>query len=225
MEQKQEKLMEQYHRRFAALEEYRNKVWGILCTEFFSRYIPRDAKILELGSGWGEFINNIEAAEKYAMDLNPATAERLSTDVTCIRQDCSQHWDLESDSFDIIFTSNFLEHLQDKESIERTISEAERCLKEDGLIICMSPNIKYVHGAYWDFWDHLIPLTEMSCAEILTMCGFSVELCIPRFLPYSMSQGRRPNLYLLSLYLRLPFLWPLLGKQFLVIGRKPRSQP
>ncbi len=220
MEKRKERLKTQYEQRFGADAAYRNQVWGILCRDYFSRYVPRRSKILELGAGWGEFINNIDATERYAIDLNPATAYLLDPKVISIEQDCSQPWSFDDDNFVIIFTSNFLEHLPDKEQIERTIAEAHRCLKKGGLIICLGPNIRYVPGAYWDFWDHIVPLTDMSCTELLKLYHFTVDVCIPRFLPYSMSQRKKPNLMLVSLYLRLPMLWPFFGKQFLVIGRK-----
>jgi predicted SAM-dependent methyltransferase len=75
------------------------------------------------------------------------------------------------ESLDVVFTSNFLEHLPDKVHVERTLAQAWRCLKDDGFIICLGPNIKYVPGAYWDFWDHFIPLTELSLSEVLKMKG------------------------------------------------------
>lgn len=225
MQEQTEILKLQYQLRFAESGEYRNKVWQILCSEYFSRYISGRSKILDLGSGWGEFINNISAIEKYAMDLNLASREHLSARVKFIHQDCSKQWAFESDFLDVVFTSNFLEHLNDKASIFFTISEAYRCLKDQGMIICLGPNIKYVPGAYWDFWDHNIPLTELSCAEMLKMSNFNIELCMPRFLPYSMSTGAKPPLFLIKLYLKLPFLWPLFGKQFIVIGRKKPVRP
>jgi len=42
----------------------------------------------------------------------------------------------------------------------------------------------------------------------------------PRFLPYSMSQGFTPPIGFISLYIRLPFLWRILGKQFLLVARR-----
>jgi SAM-dependent methyltransferase len=213
-------LKREYELRFREIEEYRDAVWRILSSEFFARYVDPNAKILDLGAGWGEFINNITAASKFAMDLNPETGARVSNEVTFLHQDCSQEWEIESDTLDVVFTSNFLEHLPDKPSLERTISEAHRCLRPNGLIICVGPNIKYVPGAYWDFWDHYIPLTEMSLGELLRMNGFRNDVSIGRFLPYSMSAGRTPPLFLVKLYLKMSFIWPLFGKQFLVIGRK-----
>lgn len=213
-------LKQEYELRFREIKEYRDAVWGILCSDFFSRYIDPNAKVLDLGAGWGEFINNITATHKFAMDLNPETGELLSDGITFLHQDCSRKWDIESDELDVIFTSNFLEHLPDKPSLERTISEAYRCLRPKGLLICVGPNIKYVPGAYWDFWDHYVPLTEMSLSELLRLNGFRIDLPLGRFLPYSMSSGRTPPLFLVKLYLKMPFIWPLFGKQFLVIGRK-----
>jgi SAM-dependent methyltransferase len=220
MDTRSNNLKEEYAFRFGEIEEYRDAVWRILCSDFFSKYVDPSAKVLDLGAGWGEFINNITAAHKFAMDLNPETGERVSDGVTFLHQDCSRRWEIESDTLDVIFTSNFLEHLLDKQSLERTISEATRCLKPNGLLICVGPNIKYVPGAYWDFWDHYIPLTEMSLSELLRMNGFSIELCTGRFLPYSMSAGRTPPLFLVKLYLKMSFIWPLFGKQFLIVGRK-----
>lgn len=221
MESQAEILERQYGMRFSGNEEYRDKVWKILCSIFFSRYIPHTAKILDLGAGWGEFINNIHGAEKYAMDLNPSARRHLLPNISFLHQDCSQTWPIDSEYLDVVFTSNFLEHLHDKLSIERSISEAFRCLKHDGLLLCMGPNIKDVPGTYWDFWDHHIPLTELSCAEILKVCGFDIDRCLRRFIPYTMSTGFKPPPFFIKLYLHFPGIWPVFGRQFLVIGRKP----
>ena len=170
-----------------------------------------------------EFINNIAAAKKIALDLNPDTPAHISPEVDYLWQDCCKSWQVPPESIDVVFTSNFLEHLPDKSTIESTISQAHRCLKTDGIIICLGPNIKYTHGAYWDFWDHRTPITELSLSELLRLCQFAVDLCIPRFLPYTMSLGWKPPLIALRAYLRLPIVWRLFGKQFLVIGRKTMS--
>jgi hypothetical protein len=61
----------EYELRFARLEDYRARVWVELCNAFFQRFILKDGTILDLGCGWGEFINAIQAGKKYGMDLNP----------------------------------------------------------------------------------------------------------------------------------------------------------
>jgi len=209
-------LSGQYQRRFEPSTEYRDRVWKEIVRLQLQARVGHNKTVLDLGCGWGEFSRNIQAEHKLAMDLNPDAASHLPVDVNFIQQDCSQPWPLESASIDVIFSSNFIEHLPDKPALERTLQEARRCLKPDGRIIFMGPNIRYVGGAYWDYWDHHIPLTDKSLAEILSLSGFQVLRSVDRFLPYSMSEGSNPPLLLVSAYLRMPWFWPLFGKQFLL---------
>ena len=176
--------------------------------------------MLDLGAGWGEFINHIAAGKKFAMDLNPESKIHLHEDIVFMNQDCSTQWQIEDNSLDIVFTSNFLEHLPSKKSIENTMDEANRCLVDNGTIICLGPNITYLPGTYWDFWDHFVPISHVSLSELLKMKGFEIEKCTPRFLPYSMSTGKTPPLILVKIFLSFPFLWPIVGKQYLIIGKK-----
>jgi SAM-dependent methyltransferase len=213
-------LGKEYQQRFAARARYRDSVWQVLVRDFFQNYVDPSGAVLDLGCGWGEFIRHIDARRRIAMDLNPDMPSRVGSGVETILQDCSQTWPVANASLDVVFTSNFLEHLPDKDALRRTLQEAWRCLKTGGHIICLGPNIRFLHGAYWDFWDHLLPLTDRSMVEILTLTGFAVERVEPRFLPYSMSQGFTPPIGFIPLYIRLPFLWRILGKQFLVVARK-----
>ena len=213
-------LKKEYRQRFEALAPYRDSVWGVLVREFFQKYVDPAGAVLDLGSGWGEFIRHVQATRRIAMDLNPDTPSRVGPGVETILQDCSKTWQIADASLDVVFISNFFEHLPDKDALRRTLGEAWRCLKVGGRIICVGPNIRFLHGSYWDFWDHFLPLTDRSMVEILILTGFSVERTEPRFLPYTMSQGFTPPVGLVSLYLRIPLLWRVLGRQFLVIGRK-----
>jgi len=208
----------QYRQRFSQAKDYRNALWGILCRDFFQRYIDRDAVLLDLGCGWGEFSNNIVARKKYAMDMNPDAAFRLNSDVELILQDCSQSWPLPSDSLDVVFSSNFLEHLPHKSLVESTIAQAKRCLKPGGVFIALGPNVRLVPGAYWDYWDHHVQISDRSLSELLTMNQFAVLERHAAFLPYTMSDGNQPSLVLVKWYLRLRIAWPLFGKQFLVVA-------
>ena len=131
-------------------------------------------------------------------------------------------WALPDQVLDLVFTSNFFEHLPDKAALARTLAETRRCLKPGGRLVALGPNIKFLPGQYWDFWDHYLPLTELSLAEGLAAAGFSLERAVARFLPYTMSAGPRYPLALLRLYLRLPVLWRVFGRPF--SGRRRESQ-
>ena len=210
-----------YRRRFADTADYRRRVWGVLTSEFFTRWVRPEHAVLDLGCGYGEFINQIRARQKWAMDLNPDASHYLNEDVKFLQQDCSEPWQVKGESLDIIFTSNFFEHLPGKPSLIATLSEALRWLKSGGRLIALGPNIKYLPGEYWDFFDHQTILTELSLAEALELCGFVVERTIARFLPYTIVGAPQYPLPLVRLYLALPWIWPILGRQFLVIARRP----
>ena len=217
---KSKELDQIYAHRFDAHVAYRNEVWKVLTRKFFSRYVHPESHVLDLGCGYGEFINNIQCAKKYAMDLNRTAAQHLSPNISFIEQDCSTKWNLADGSLDVVFTSNFFEHLPSRAALGETLNQARRCLREGGRIIALGPNIKFVGGAYWDFWDHHIALTDVALREILEIQGFRVEAVFDRFLPYTMVNRRKYSTLLVSLYLRVPMLWKLIGKQFLVVARK-----
>ncbi len=214
-----------YGQRFAENQGYRQKIWQVLTADFFQMLISPSAAVLDLGCGYGEFINQIAAREKYGMDLNPDSARMLAAGVHFFQQDCSLPWPLPDDTLDAVFTSNFFEHLPDKATLGRTLEQARRCLKPGGRLIALGPNIKYLPGAYWDFWDHYLPLTDLSLCEGLRNRGFVVERCYPRFLPFTMAKGPEYPQLFLKLYLKFPLAWRLFGKQFLVVGLKPSSPP
>ena len=217
----QQELSKIYHRRFVRTAAYRNKVWQVLTREFFNQWVAPDATVLDLGCGYGEFINNIPARCKLAMDLNPDAPLHLAAGVEFLHQDCSTSWPLPDNSLDVVFTSNFFEHLPDKECLNRTLRQALRCLKPGGRLIAIGPNIKYLHGVYWDFYDHHVYLTETSLGEAMEVEGYQIEMIVPRFLPFTMVAAPEYPMFFVRAYLALRWLWWVRGKQFLLVARKP----
>lgn len=217
----QAQLQAAYERRFAGAAGYRRRVWAVLVRDFFQAMIPADGAVLDLGCGWGEFVNQVAARRKFAIDMNASSREHLDGEVVFFHQDCSRRWPLGDGALDAVFTSNFFEHLPDKVAVRATLDEAFRCLKPGGRIICLGPNIKHLPGAYWDFWDHFLPITELSLKEVLELAGFAVERCWGRFLPYTMSSGIQWPPWVVSAYLKLPWLWRWRGRQFLVVAIRP----
>jgi SAM-dependent methyltransferase len=209
-----------YAQRFAGKEAYRQRVWRVLFSDLFAAYVRGSDGVLDLGCGYGEFINQVKAPRRYAMDLNPDAGRHLDPGVEWLRQDSSQPWPLPDNSLDLVFTSNFFEHLPAESALAATVSEAYRCLRPGGRLVALGPNIAYVGDAYWDFEDHHLALTDARLAEVLRTTGFSLERVIPRFLPYTMSDGRQYPTLLVRLYLRVPLAWRLFGRQFLVVAGK-----
>jgi SAM-dependent methyltransferase len=219
-------LQQVYANRFRERRAGRDRIWHVLAGGFFQRWIADDAVVLDLGAGYGEFLRHIRARRKLGVDANPQAAEFWARDVEPFHFDVSSPWPLPGGSVDCVFTSNFFEHLGDKQALARCVEEVFTVLKPGGILIAMGPNIRRTHGAYWDFYDHLVPLTERSLAELLRLTGFEIRFCRAGFLPYTMSTaapGMVSLIYplLLRVYLRCSFLWPLAGKQFLIVASRP----
>ena len=147
-----EDLQRIYEARFQARAQYRKAVWRVLIDEFFQPWIRPSDSVLDLGCGYGEFINQVQCGSKFAMDLNPDAPKRVDPGGKVLLQDCSQPWPLPDNSLDVVFTSNFFEHLPEKAALGRTLDEIRRCLKQGGRLIALGPNIKYLPGAYWDLF-------------------------------------------------------------------------
>ena len=193
-----EDLESLYARRFEDDGAYRLAVWRVLIDDLFGRYLSPGMRVLDLGCGHGEFINQVQGAERYAMDLNPATGRLLEPAVKLFAQDCATQWPLPDGTLDLIFSSNFFEHLPDKAACLRTWREAWRTLRPGGRLIALGPNIAALPGRYWDFFDHFVPLSDRSLSEGLQLAGFTIERRSPRTLPYSMSGGRRYPMWMLG---------------------------
>lgn len=199
----------------------KNKIWQTLCRDFFSRYVGREDSVLDLACGFGEFINNIEAGRKTGIDINPDSPAFLDDDVNFVSSRSDAMNEVADASIDVVFTSNFLEHLDSKTMLLNTFCEVRRVLRPGGRFVIMGPNIRYVYDKYWDFLDHHLPLSHVTIDEALAVSGFRTERIIDRFLPYSTRSNLPKASWIISLYLKLPIAWPIFGKQFLVVARKP----
>lgn len=214
-------LREIYRIRFAGQHRARGGIWRVLVEHFFQAWIRRSDTVLDLGCGYGEFLNNICAARRIGVDLNPDSVYQLTSGIEFHRGRVDELGEVADDSIDVVFTSNLLEHLSSKADVERTVAEVRRVLVPGGTFIALGPNIRYVPGAYWDFWDHLVPITDRALCELLEISGFEVVDVVDRFLPYTMRSALPQAEFLVRLYLKVPFVWRFLGKQFLIRARKP----
>ena len=196
-------------------------IWKTLCEHYFQQLVGNEQIVLDLACGYGEFINNIKAKKKYAVDLNPDAAQFLNPDVEFCLSRADAIDSIGDESVDVVFTSNFLEHLKTKDECDAVLREVLRVLLPGGRFVIMGPNIRYLAAEYWDFYDHYLPLSHRSLEEGLVQAGYEVHCVIPRFLPYTTRSALPKHPALVALYLRMPLVWPFLGKQFLVIGRKP----
>ena len=201
----------------------KQRLWKTLCSDFFQQFVMPTDQIVDIGAGYCEFINNIIATGKIAVDLNPDTTKYAGSDVRVINEPADDIKGIPNNSVDVAFMSNFLEHLPSKQAILAVFREVHRMLRDNGRIIVLQPNIRYLPGEYWDFFDHHTPLTDRSLVEGLHLAGFSPAMVVPKFLPYTTKSRLPKNPIFLKTYLRIPPLWRLFGKQSLVVATKKQS--
>lgn len=216
-------LTELYRNRFDEnARAQKARVWKVLYEKVFGRWIRPQDTVLDLGAGYCEFINSARAQRRIAVDLNPDAASFVAPGVELHTVPANQLDFLPDASVDVCFSSNFLEHLPGKDEVSNVIREARRVLRPGGTLILLGPNVRLIPGPYWDFFDHHVPLSERSLGELLAITGFELLHVEGRFLPYTTRSALPQAPWLVALYLMMrPLSSFVLGKQFLIVARKP----
>jgi len=209
-----------YRLRFEKDIKIRNEIWKVLCQDFFQKYIKTTDTICDLGAGFCEFINNIKAQNKIAIDVNPESRKYAASDVQVVACKSVNLAQKIKDKLDVVFASNFFEHLPTKEELVITVDEIRKVLKKRGRLIILMPNIRYVGSAYWDFLDHQLPLSDKSMIELLELKGFRIIEKKSKFLPYSTKSNLPKIPILVRFYLKLTPLHLIFGKQSLIVAQK-----
>jgi len=209
-----------YESRFRSVDRTRKaEVWKEIAEWIYAR-LGQPARILDPAAGMLEFLRSVPARERWGIDLQ-APADSRDLDGLTFRAGDAFGVELPAGYFDAIFVSNFLEHLESPGEVQRFLGRMREVLKPGGRIACMGPNFKYCADEYFDCADHRLALTHVAVEEHLCAAGFEMEDSIRRFLPYSFRGSLPVSAALVRIYLRLPWAWRVLGKQFLVIGRRP----
>jgi ubiquinone/menaquinone biosynthesis C-methylase UbiE len=133
--------------------------------------LKKNSKILELGCGRGEFLNEFTklGMSGYGIDLSNyadnfcKNAEIKVVDIT--KEDVPYP----DNSFDVVFSKSFIEHFYYPEEI---FKEAYRVLKPSGILINLTPEWNYIYKSFYDDYTHRTPFTKKSLEDIYLVCGF-----------------------------------------------------
>jgi Methyltransferase domain len=211
-----------YEYRFRDVDQdARDLVWREIAGYIHDR-LGSPVHVLDPAAGRGEFIVAVPAGERWGVDRVSHGRTELCG-VKMIIADIMEA-DLPADYFDGVFLSNFLEHLPDQNAVADVLARLYGTMQAGGRIAIIGPNFKYCAKEYFDCADHIVILSHIAVTEHLHAAGFEVVAAHPKFLPFSFRGIFPPSARLTRIYLRVPLLWRLLGKQFLVIGRKPGSR-
>jgi SAM-dependent methyltransferase len=194
----------------------REILWRSLWKYYFSTYVQPSDCVLELGCGYGHFINNVRAQRRIAIDILPDFLKHLASDVEGHVGDATELDFIVDGSLNFVFASNLIEHLP-QGVFDTLLYQLRRKLAPDGLIALVQPNYRYAFREYFDDYTHISIYSHTSLCEFLIDRGFEIVECIPRFLPLTIKSRLRVSPFLIWLYLHCP-LKPF-ARQMLVIAR------
>lgn len=209
-----------YEYRFAGIDHAKKQIVWKEIAHYIFRLTDQPQTVLDPAGGMCEFINNVPSTEKWTIDLNEDFLNKYAAEPIKKVVGNNLTVDLPEDYFDLIFISNFLEHLESQEQVAEFLEKMHKSVKKNGFIVVMGPNFKYCWREYFDFADHTVVLSELGAAEHLVGAGFDIVKIRPQFLPLSFRGGLPVNKFLVQAYLKMPFAWRFFGKQFLLIARK-----
>ncbi len=206
-----------YEFRFRDVDQRgREAVWDEIAPYLWER-MGRPRRVLDPAGGRGEFINAVPASERWLVDVVDYAQRVVDPAVKIVIGDIFDV-ELPRAHFDAVFASNLLEHFRDPEAVGAFLTRMRATLAPGGVLALMGPNFKYCAREYFDCADHLLALTHVSVQEHLFAAGYRVTEVVPRFLPFSFRSRLPASPALVRLYLRIPLLWRLQGKQFLVLA-------
>ena len=213
---KEDDLEDRYHETYLKYDNRRSVLWRTLIRYHFAKFIPHDSTVLDLGAGYADFINEVQAKKKIAVDLWPGLRDHALPDVEVIIGSVTDLTTIDDSSVDLAFASNVFEHLTHAE-LKAVLRGLSRILSPRGRLLLLQPNYYYAYRKYFDDYTHVSIFSHVSIAEFLTANGFTVTDVKPRFLPLTI-KGRLPvHPWLIRAYLALP-IKPL-AKQMLISAR------
>jgi ubiquinone/menaquinone biosynthesis C-methylase UbiE len=197
----------------------RRATWGHL-VRYLSKWIDNTSPVLDVAAGRGDFLLEVSAPARIAVDLDPGVQELSEFGIVTHVCDATRMECVEDSTVGTAMASNFFEHLE-RDALDMCIDECLRVLQPGGRLIVIQPNFRIAPHHYFDDFTHRTILTHHSLRDLLASRGFEIEVVEPRFLPLTLKSRLRHGHRLLPLYLRLPYR-PL-ASQMLVIARRPEG--
>ncbi len=195
----------------------RNVFWRLFCQWLNKKFISNDSIVLDVGAGYCNFINNISAREKHALDQSPEIKKYAGTGVHVHIQKSIELGNLPKNHFNVVFASNFFEHLSENE-LPATMNILRKVMKQNSLLIALQPNYYYSYRNYFDDYTHKKVFSHESFRDFLTANGFEIIYEKRKFLPFSFKSRFPKPTFLMQLYLSLPF--KPFAKQMFFVARK-----
>jgi hypothetical protein len=195
----------------------REVLWRTLYRHYFSRLISENDSVLELGAGYGHFINNVAAKRRIALDAWDGFVDYLQPGIESRIGNVADLSFLAPASVNFVFASNLFEHIS-QEDLASVLHQLRPALAENGTINILQPNYYYAYREYFDDYTHRTVYSHISMCDFLEAHGYRVIECRPRFLPLTVKSRLPVSPLLIQLYLSFP--WKPMGKQMFIRAQK-----
>ena len=148
---------------------YPEKLVQYLCESY---NLTKDSMFLEAGCGRGEHLRLFQknGLNVRGFDISPESLKispDLGIDIVDIETDILPYDD---NTFDIIYSKSFLEHLYYP---EKFMQEAYRVLKPKGVLLSLVPDWESNYKIYFDDYTHRTPFTKESLSDIYNIFGLN----------------------------------------------------
>ena len=200
------------------------------------RHGKRGTRLLEVGSGMGHLVGNLEDTfETYGMDLNhwAVKQSKAVVDKTSLQTASAQELPYKDGAFNVVIIKHIVEHLPDP---EKAISEIGRVTEKGGTLILATPNLdsllKPWKGDKWIGYQDPTHISLKRPAEwfsLIEKAGFKIKRAfsdgfwdVP-YIPIVPKQiqklffGSLGGLQAISGFVFLPYRW---GESIIVIAQK-----
>lgn len=151
------------------------------------RFNLNNKKLLEIGCGRGDFINEFskQNVNCFATDILTSAKKFLVDEVDFKQHDINKHkLPYDDNFFDAIYTKSLVEHLSEHSFF---FNECKRVLKKDGVLMIYTPDWESQYLHFFDDITHIKPFTKITLENCFKMYGF--------------------NNYKIEKFYQLPFSW------------------
>ncbi len=139
-------------------------------------------KLLDVGSGTGDFLLTCKSKGWTVFGVEPSNEARIISKEKKVSV-CKDLDSLSENSFDVITLWHVLEHV---ENLQSYISQLQRKLKPEGVIVIAVPNYKsFDANHYKEFWAafdvprHLWHFSQTSIQKLFKKISMNVEKTLP----------------------------------------------
>jgi 2-polyprenyl-3-methyl-5-hydroxy-6-metoxy-1,4-benzoquinol methylase len=200
------------------------------------RYGKRGARLLEVGSGLGHLVAQLEDTfETVGLDLNfwAVKQSRSVVKKSALQTASAQELPFEDGSFNVVIIKHIVEHLADP---AKAINEIGRVTEKDGVLILATPNLasllKPWKGDRWIGYQdptHISLKAPQEWLDLIRNAGFELKRVfadgfwdVPyiRFVPKQLQKlffGSLGGFQAISGFAFLPMTW---GESIMVVARK-----